>query len=206
MQRRGSSFAMTTVPMPVLQVFAHLALLVGLLAANPALAQTDAKPLTLDVPYVPTPQRVVDKMLEAAKVRKGDYLIDLGSGDGRIPITAARRFGIRAMGVDLNPERISEAKANAAKAGVSDRVTFVQANIFSTDFSKATVLTLYLLPEVNLKLRPRILAELRPGTRVVSHDFHMGDWKPRRMVRIGDDVVYLWIVPDPKKAAQGGIK
>ena len=168
--------------------------------ASSAIAQTDTKPLSLDVPYVPTPQKVVDKMLELAKIGKDDYLIDLGSGDGRIPITAAQRFGIRAMGVDLNPERIKEAEANAEKAGVSDKVNFVEGDLFKTDFSKATVLTLYLLPEVNLKLRPRILKELQPGTRVVSHDFHMGSWKPQRTVHLDGDTVYLWIVPGQKKS------
>lgn len=176
------------------------AFVVAISVATSAIAQTDTKPLSLDVPYVPTAQRVVDKMLELAKIGKDDYLIDLGSGDGRIPITAAQRFGIRAMGVDLNPERIMEAEANAEKAGVSDKVNFVQGDLFKTDFSKATVLTLYLLPEVNLKLRPRILKELQPGTRVVSHDFHMGNWKPQRTVHLDDDTVYLWIVPGQKKS------
>lgn len=176
------------------------AFVVAISVATSAIAQTDTKPLSLDVPYVPTAQRVVDKMLELAKIGKDDYLIDLGSGDGRIPITAAQRFGIRAMGVDLNPERIMEAEANAEKAGVSDKVNFVQGDLFKTDFSKATVLTLYLLPEVNLKLRPRILKELQPGTRVVSHDFHMGNWKPQRTVHLDGDTVYLWIVPGQKKS------
>ena len=147
-----------------------------------------------DVPYVPTRQVVVDEMLRLAGVGPGDFLIDLGSGDGRIVITAAREFGIRALGLDIDPQRVAEARDNAVKAGVADRVEFRQENIFNADFSRASVVTLYLLPAVNLRLRPKLLDELRPGTRVVSHDFHMDDWEPDRTLVVGK-TLYLWTIP-----------
>ena len=156
------------------------------------------------VPYVPTPQAVVDRMLEMAKVTAADYLIDLGSGDGRIVVTAAKKFGARGFGVDLNPLRIDEANANARKMGVTDKVAFYQRNLFDTDLSQATVITMYLLPRVNLELRPKLL-QLKPGTRLVSHDFDMGDWKADASARMdandkfsgagGDSDVYFWVVP-----------
>ena len=156
------------------------------------------------VPYVPTPPEVVERMLEMAKVGPQDYLIDLGSGDGRIVVTAARKFGARGFGVDLNPVRIRESIENAAKAGVSDRVAFYQRDLFETDLSDATVITMYLLPRVNIELRPRLL-ELKPGTRLVSHDFSMDDWKPDAYVDMevkekygsapGSSSIYFWVVP-----------
>ncbi len=152
-------------------------------------------PLNLDVPYVPTPQEVVDKMLSLAQVRDGDYLIDLGCGDGRIPVTAAQRFNIRAYGVDIDPKRITEAREKAKEAGVTDKVVFEEKNLFDTNLSDATVLTLYLLPRINLELRPRILSELKPGTRVVSHAFDMGDWAPDQFEKVNGRNVYLWTVP-----------
>ena len=165
---------------------------------------------TASVPYVPTPQEVVERMLQMAKVTANDYVIDLGSGDGRIVVTAAAKHGARGFGVDLNPERISEANANARKAGVTDRVSFQQRDLFETDLSDATVITLYLLPRVNLDLRPRLL-DLKPGTRVVSHDFSMEDWKPDEYVKMdvkekyggygGASEIYFWIVP----AKVGGV-
>ena len=148
----------------------------------------------LDVPYVPTPQEVVDRMLDMAKLTKDDFHIDLGSGDGRIAVTAAQR-GARSMGIDLNPTRIAEANENAKKAGVTDRVTFVEGNLFEQDISKANVLTMYLLQSVNLKLRPKILSDLRPGSRVVSHAFSMNDWEPDQHVNLNGRNLYLWIVP-----------
>lgn len=148
-----------------------------------------------DVPYVPTPPEVVAEMLNIAKVNKNDVLYDLGSGDGRIVIEAARRFGTRGVGVDINPELVKEATENAKKAGVSDRVKFVEQDLFKTDFSEATVVTLYLLPEVNLRLRPRLLQQLKPGTRIVSHAFDMGDWKPERVVEVEGRTIYYWVVP-----------
>jgi len=149
-----------------------------------------------DVVYVPTPQEVVDKMLELAKVGKGDVLYDLGSGDGRIPVTAAKRFGIRAVGIEIDPQRIQEANENARKNGVTGLVRFRQEDLFKTDFSDATVVTLYLLPDLNVKLRPRLLAELKPGTRIVSHQFDMGKWKPERTVELSGRTIYLWTIPE----------
>ena len=149
-----------------------------------------------DVIYVPTPQPVVDAMLELADVGRDDVLYDLGSGDGRIPVTAARRFGTRGVGIDIEPVRVREANANARAAGVTDLVTFRREDLFEADFSEATVVTLYLLPELNLRLRPILLEQLRPGTRIVSHAFDMGDWGPERVVRIDSSVIYMWTVPE----------
>jgi hypothetical protein len=155
----------------------------------------------LDVPYVPTPQAVVDAMLAIAKVSGDDVLYDLGSGDGRIPITAAAKFGTRGVGIDLNPVRVQEANENAKKAGVTDKVRFIEGDIFEEDFSEATVVTLYLLPGVNLKLRPTI-QNMKPGTRVVSHNYDMGDWAPEnfRQMKIDgtDHYIYFWRVPEKK--------
>ena len=147
------------------------------------------------VPYFPTPQALVDQMLEMAAVNESDFLIDLGSGDGRIPVTAAQRYGARGLGVDFEAQRIVEANENAKNAGVTDKVTFKKENLFDTDISDASVLTLYLSLAINIKLRPRILEKMKPGTRVLSHDFNMGDWLPDRTERISGRVVYLWIVP-----------
>ncbi|MEH1800844.1 MAG: class I SAM-dependent methyltransferase [Nostoc sp.] len=149
-----------------------------------------------DVPYVPTPQPVVDAMLQVAKVGKNDVLYDLGSGDGRIVNTAAQKYGTRGIGIDINPERIKEANENAKKAGVTERVKFVQQDLFTTDFSEATVVTLYLLPEVNAKLRPKLLKELKPGTRIVSHAFDMGNWKPQQTLNVQGKTIYYWVVPE----------
>ena len=151
-----------------------------------------------DVIFVPTPQDVVDEMLRLAGVHKGDVLYDLGCGDGRIPVTAAKRYGIRAVGIDIDPERIREANDNARRAGVTGLVTFRQENLFTADFREASVVTLYLLPELNLKLEPRLLAELKPGTRIVSHEFDMGDWKPEKQLELNGRVIYLWRVPARK--------
>jgi hypothetical protein len=162
-------------------------------AAVPALAQSAER--ALDVPFVPTSDETVDRMLRMAGVGPKDYLIDLGSGDGRIVITAAKQFGATGFGVELNTERWKLSLRNAEREGVSDRVAFYQRDLFETDLSKATVLTMYLLPSVNLKLRPRLLSELRPGTRVVSHDFDMAEWLPDARADRGWTRVYLWIVP-----------
>ncbi|MBA2547227.1 MAG: class I SAM-dependent methyltransferase [Burkholderiaceae bacterium] len=150
----------------------------------------------LDVPYVPTPVAVVDAMLDLAKVDKSDTVYDLGCGDGRIVVRAASRFGCRGVGVDLNPERVKEARQNAAKAGVSELTRFEVGDVFDFDFSPATVVTMYLLPSVNLKLRPRLLKELKPGTRLVSHDFHMGDWAAQTTREVGRSRIYLWTIPE----------
>lgn len=148
-----------------------------------------------DVPYVPTPDEVVDEMLKTAVVTKSDVLYDLGSGDGRIVIAAARKFGIRAVGIELNSERIKEAQANARRAGVTKLVTFRQEDLFTADIREATVVTMYLLPWVNAKLRPKLIKELRPGTRLVSHEFDMGDWKPAKVVRLREHKIYSWVIP-----------
>jgi hypothetical protein len=161
--------------------------------ALPALAQPMDRPL--DVPFVPTSDETVDRMLRMAGVGPKDYLIDLGSGDGRIVINAAKQFGATGFGVELNTERWKLSLRNAEREGVADRVAFYQRDLFETDLSKATVLTMYLLPTVNLKLRPRILSELRPGTRVVSHDFDMAEWQPDARADRGWTRIYLWIVP-----------
>jgi tRNA G37 N-methylase Trm5 len=149
-----------------------------------------------DVIYVPTPYDVVDAMLKLADVHRGDVLYDLGSGDGRIPVTAAKKFGIRAVGIDIDPQRIEEAKENAKKNGVTKLVEFRNEDLFRTKFSEATVVTLYLLPDLNVKLRPRLLAELKPGTRIVSHQFDMGKWKPERTVELSGRTIYLWTIPE----------
>jgi SAM-dependent methyltransferase len=162
----------------------------------PSTPQTAPSPeVELDVPYVPTPSVVVSAMLEVANAGKDDVLYDLGSGDGRIPITAAKKFGTRGVGVDINPQRIEEANANAQKEGVSDRVQFRQQDLFETDLSEATVVTLYLLPQVNLDLRSRLL-QLKPGTRIVSHAFDMGDWQPNEVLEVSGSTIYYWVVPE----------
>jgi Cyclopropane fatty acid synthase and related methyltransferases len=172
-----------------------LALITGALFAGATALAADAPPTRQpDVIFVPTPQEVVDEMLSIAKVGPGDVLYDLGSGDGRIPITAAKRFGITAVGVDIDPQRIAEARKNAEEQGVTDKVTFIQGDLFEQDLSKATVISLYLLPSLNLKLRPTLL-KLKPGTRIVSHAFDMGDWKPDQTATVNGRTVYFWTVP-----------
>ncbi|MBW4699001.1 MAG: class I SAM-dependent methyltransferase [Aphanocapsa lilacina HA4352-LM1] len=149
-----------------------------------------------DVVYVPTPQEVVDQMLTVAQVGKDDVIYDLGSGDGRIVVTAAKQYGARGIGIDINPARIVEANENARKAGVTNRVRFLEQDLFETDLSEATVVTLYLLPDLNVKLRPRLFSQLKPGTRVVSHAFDMGSWKPDRVLKVKDSTVYYWVIPE----------
>ena len=151
-----------------------------------------------DVIFVPTPNEIVDMMLKMAAVTRKDTVYDLGCGDGRIVITAAQRYGARGVGIDIDPDRVAEATDNVRKAGVADRVRIVQGDLFEADISAATVVTLYLLTDLNLKLRPKLLRELRPGTRVVSHAFSMGDWKAEREAEISGTTVYLWRIP-PRK-------
>jgi SAM-dependent methyltransferase len=148
-----------------------------------------------DVNYVPTPEEVVIEMLKMAKVTSNDIVYDLGCGDGRIVITAAKVFGARGVGVDIDPVRIKESNENARRAGVTDRVKFIEQDFFKTDISKATVVTLYLYPELNLRLRPKLFRELRPGTRIVSHEFDMDDWKPDNMGTVHN--VKLYYKPNP---------
>jgi hypothetical protein len=173
-----------------------LALLL-LLFAQPGVGQSFWYLKNLDSPFVPTNEATVEAMLRIANITASDYLIDLGSGDGRILITAARHYGARGLGVDLDPQLVRESLENARMAGVADRVSFQQRDLFDTRIAKATVVTLYLLPEVNLKLRPRLLAELRPGTRIVSHGFGLGEWHPdlKISVRGTGSEVYFWVVP-----------
>jgi len=151
------------------------------------------------VPYVATPPEVVERMLELAQVKAGDVVYDLGCGDGRIVIAAVRVRGVRGVCVDIDPERIHESRQNAGIAGVTDRIRFVEADLFEVPIEGATVVMIYLLPQVNLRLKPRLLGELRPGTRVVSHMFDMGDWKPQRRIDVElppyEYVIYRWVVP-----------
>ena len=162
-------------------------------------------PAGKDVPYVPTPPEVVERMLLLGDVGSGDVVYDLGCGDGRIVIAAVQRPGVRGVCVDLDPVRILESRRNAEAEGVADRVSFVEQDLFEARIEDATVVMLYLLPAVNLKLRPRLLAELRPGTRIVSHAFDMGDWKPERreVVKLPQThyVIYSWVVPESRRAS-----
>jgi SAM-dependent methyltransferase len=167
-----------------------------------ALAQITAAMPRLDVPYVPTPQEVVDKMLDLARVGKNDTLFDLGCGDGRIIVTAAKARGARGTGIDIDPVRIAEATDNAKKAGVSDRAKFRVGDLFKTDFSTATVVTLYLLPNINAKLRPQLWKQLKVGTRVVSHAFDMGsEWPAEKTVEVDGRTIYYWTVTEANKRA-----
>jgi len=160
----------------------------------------DAKPKrALDVPYVPTKDAVVAAMLELGGVKKGDILYDLGCGDGRIVITAAKKFGTRGTGIDIDPARIREANDNARKAGVTGRVKFIEQDLFESKFSDATVVMLYLFPDINLKLRPTLLRDLKPGTRIVSHAFDMGDWKPDKELEVEGEQLYFWVIPPRTK-------
>jgi len=156
------------------------------------------------VPYVPTPQEVVDRMLELAQVKKGDVVYDLGSGDGRIVVTAAKKYGVKAIGFEIDPQRIKESHENIKKAGVEHLVEIRNQDIRTVDLSAASVLTMYLLPEVNLMIRPNIWKQMKPGSRIVSHDFDMGDWKPLKTEYIKDGsswdhTLYLWHVEAAKK-------
>ena len=176
--------------------------IVAIATFNPTLqAQTETrefKPVVgqegKDVIWVPTPQSLVERMLEMAKTTPQDYVVDLGSGDGRTVITAAKKYGVNALGVEFNPDMVELSRRNAEQEGVADRAKFIQGDIFQTDFSSATVLTLYLLPALNVKLRPTIL-RMKPGTRVVSHAFSMDDWQPDQIETVEGRTAYLWIVP-----------
>jgi SAM-dependent methyltransferase len=152
-----------------------------------------------DVIYYPTPPETVAEMLRLANIKKGDVLYDLGSGDGRIPIAAAKQFGIRAVGIEIDAKLIAEAEANALAAGVADLVRFRNEDMFRIDISEANIVTLYLSDKLNVLLRPKLLRELRPGSRILSHDFRMGDWKPEQTVRVPWGklyrTIYLWTVP-----------
>jgi SAM-dependent methyltransferase len=179
------------------------------LAASIAAAQEPQPKRTPDVPFVPTTEEAVQAMLKLAGVKSSDVVYDLGCGDGRIVIAAAKSFGARGVGIDINPVRIAEAKENAKKAGVENRVRFEENDLFLADFREATVVTLFLLSSVNLKLRPKLMAELKPGTRIVSNTFDMGDWKPEKEANVGDGggddfdmglshKLYMWTIPAKK--------
>ena len=174
-------------------------LLLACLALSFAFAQ-EKKLREPDVIFVPTPENVVQETLKLAGVHRGDILYDLGCGDGRTVIAAAKLPGVRAVGVDINPERIEESLENARQAGVT-RATFRNEDLFETDIRKATVVFLYLLPSLNLKLRPKLWHDLKPGTRVVSHSFDMGDWKPVKEVWVDGHSLYLWTIPPPTPPA-----
>ena len=149
-----------------------------------------------DVPFVESPQPIVTKMLQMANVNEDDVVYDLGSGDGRIVITAAEEYGARGVGIEIKPHLVTKARLNAEKAGVADRVEFRQGDLFKADISDATVVTLYLLPSVNMRLRPKLFRELTPGTRVVSHDFDMNDWTPDSTWESGGETVHRWTIPE----------
>ena len=177
---------------------AVMALAIGATTGSSLAAQVEVPNANrkLDVWYVPTPNEIVDRMLDIANVTALDVVYDLGCGDGRIVIAAAKKYGTRGVGVDLDPARIREAQANAKQAGVENLVTFKVADMFTTDLHEATVVTLYLLPELNRRLKPKLFAELRPGARVVSHDWDMGkDWPPEKNIKLGTSGIYLWTMP-----------
>ena len=163
--------------------------------ATAAFAQTAAASRRPDVIYVPTPEPVVEAMLQVAAVGKNDIVYDLGCGDGRIPVTAARKYGAKGVCFDIDPERIKEATANVAKNNVGNLVKIVQGDLFEQDLSGATVITLYLLPSLNVKLMPKLMKECKPGTRIVSHAFDMGDWKPEKELDVDGRKVYFWTIP-----------
>jgi len=177
----------------------------AILASSLAVGQNSRPKHQVDVPYVPTSEEAVKAMLKLADVKKSDVVYDLGCGDGRIVIAAAKEYGARGVGIDINPERIQQAEANAKKAGVEELVRFEENDLFDADIHQATVVTLFLLGSVNLRLRPKLLRELKPGTRIVSNTFDMGDWTPDKEMSVGDASeesfshrLYLWIVPPPK--------
>lgn len=177
-------------------IVATALLVVGLTQVTPT-AQSQTPLRDPDVIYVPTPHSVVEAMLTLAKVGKNDVVYDLGCGDGRIVITAAKLYGARGVGIDINPVRIRESNDNAVAEGVTNLVTFKTADIFadSTDISEATVVTLYLLPSLNVKLRPKLMRELKPGTRIVSNSFSMGEWQPEETREVDGRTIYFWTIP-----------
>jgi precorrin-6B methylase 2 len=175
-----------------------LILAVLLLAAAPLiLGQTHppARDYT-DVPFVPTPPKLVDAMLAIADVKPGDVLIDLGSGDGRIVLAAVKKYGIHATGIEIDPELVRESEKTAQELGVADKARFINGDLFGQDLRQASIVTVFLTPGVNLRLRPKLLKELKPGARVVSRTFNMGAWAPSKTVQIDNDRVYLWVIPD----------
>ncbi|MFB6229815.1 MAG: cyclopropane-fatty-acyl-phospholipid synthase family protein [Salinibacter sp.] len=198
-------------------IFALIFLVVGILshlgcAQNPDTSTVDSSEVTIqepssattstdtsvdsDVPFVVTPRKTVKGMLELADVSKRDTVYDLGSGDGRVPIMAAKKYGAYGVGIEIKPDLVQRARKNAKLSGVSDKVEFRQQDIFKADFSDATVVTMYLFPEVNIKLRPMLFEQLDPGTRIVSHSFDMDAWEPDSTMEVNGDVLYLWTIPE----------
>jgi len=178
------------------RVFA-VAVLLACVAVTPDVAQQPAAQREPDVIFVPTPPDVVDAMLKMAKVTANDVVYDLGSGDGRILIAAAKTYGARGVGIDIDPERVREATANARSNNVGDKVTFRQEDLFTADISPATVVTLYLSPTVNWRLAGKLMKELKPGTRIVSHAFDLGEWKPQQRQMVSGRPVFFWTVATP---------
>ena len=166
------------------------------LLATLVAAQSSAPPqIPINAPFVATPDPVVSAMLKLAGVKKGDVVYDLGCGDGRIVVAAAKQYSARGVGIDINPDRIEEARARSREAGVEKLVRFEVNDLFDADIHEATVIALYLLPEMNLRLRPKLLKDLKPGTRIVAHTFHMGDWKPEKEQTVEGSRIYLWTIP-----------
>jgi SAM-dependent methyltransferase len=201
MARPGLSTVITRIAAALATLLALAGIWLGMRCTSPGLASCSMDTLfggapKLDVPYVTTRPETIALMLEMAEVGPGDFVIDLGTGDGRILIAAARDRGARGLGVDIDPVMIRRAQANARRAAVADRVVFQVADLFETPLGEADVVTMYLLPQVNLRLRPRLLAELRPGARVVSHAWDMGDWKPDDTRRAGGAYVHRWTIPE----------
>lgn len=181
--------------------------IMSLVAVAPVYSQIPAQPnrkqppttVRKDVPYVATSSEVVKAMLKMANVGKGDVVYDLGCGDGRIVVSAVKDFGAKSgVGVDIDPELIRQAKHKARRANITDKATFIEGDLFKTDLREATVVTLYLYPSVNLRLLPKLLDELKPGTRIVSHDFDIGDWKPEKTEKVGKSTIYFWTIPQDK--------
>ncbi|MBV9505624.1 MAG: class I SAM-dependent methyltransferase [Acidobacteriia bacterium] len=170
----------------------------ALLISIYAVAQTPQQKKIPEVPYVPTDNAVVDAMLKMAGVGASDTVYDLGCGDGRIVVMAAKNYGAHGVGVDINPIRIQEARENAKRNNVESLVRFEEGDLFDADIHNATVVTLYLLPNVNVRLRPKLLSDLKPGTRIVSHSFDMGDWKPEKEAQVQGATIYMWTVPQKK--------
>ena len=182
--------------LPLILIFSLLMPLVQLLTCMDAHAYMDTeRSVKLDAPFLPTPNYVIAEILSKARVGKDDILYDLGSGDGRIVIEAARQTGCRAVGIEIDADLVDDSRQNATRAGVQDRVRFIVADIFTEDFSEATVLTLYMGSHVNLRLRPKLLRDLKPGTRVASYTFDMGEWKPDNVSTFGKEDAYFWIIP-----------
>jgi len=175
-----------------------IAVVLALGAAAPNLAQQAAPSREPDVVFVPTPPDVVDAMLKLAKVTSSDVVYDLGSGDGRILIAAAKTYGARGVGIDIDPERVREATANARANNVADKVSFRREDLFVADISPATVVTLYLSPSVNSRLAPKLMTELKPGTRIVSHAFDFGSWKPQQRITVSGRPIFFWTIAPPR--------